>query len=98
MFQYPLADNTPAAAPKRPQLSSLSLDFARPGTPIILQGSDLRRVTHVFFGASEADVFYPDSDSQITVLVPANTPGVAASVTVVGNGGISNALQFRYKS
>jgi hypothetical protein len=97
VFQYPLADNTPAAEPRRPQLSSLSSAFARPGTPIILQGSDLGRVTRVFFGASEADVFFVDSDSQITVLVPANTPGVAAPVTVVGNGGISDALQFRYK-
>ncbi|MGH9421808.1 MAG: IPT/TIG domain-containing protein, partial [Thermoanaerobaculia bacterium] len=96
-FVFPLADNTPAEEPELPQLTSLSSTFARAGAPITLQGSDLRRVTRVFFGTSEAQVFFVDSDSQITVLVPANTPGAGVMVTVVGSGGISNGLLFRYK-
>ncbi len=96
VFQYPLADNTPAEEAQRPQLTSLSSAAARPGSPITLLGLDLRRTTRVFFGTVEAQVFFVDSDSQITVLVPANASGATVQVTVLGNGGISNALQFSY--
>lgn len=94
-FTYPLADNT-REEPQRPQLSSIVPAAATAGTPIILRGSGLGRVTRLFFGGSEAQVFFVDSDSQITVLAPSNASGATVPVSVLGNGGISNALQFRY--
>jgi hypothetical protein len=94
-FRYPLADNS-REEPQRPQLSSISPTAGTAGTPIVLQGSGLDRVTRLFFGASEAQVFFSDSDSRITVLVPANAAGGTVPVSVLGNGGVSNAVQFRY--
>lgn len=95
MFTYPLADNT-RDEPQRPQLASLSPAAATAGTPIILRGSGLSRTTRLFFGASEAHVFFVDSDFQVTVLAPSNAAGATVPVTVIGSGGISNPVQFRY--
>lgn len=94
-FTYPLADNT-REEPQRPQLSSIAPPAGAAGFPLSLRGSGLLRTTRVFFGASEAQVFFVDSDAQITVLAPPNASGATVPVTVLGNGGISNALQFRY--
>lgn len=69
------------------------------GTTVTITGTNLAEATGVDFGSSSATSVVVNSDSSITAVSPAGTPGATADVTVTTLGGTSltsAADRFRY--
>lgn len=91
---FPLANNR-AVVHKKPTISSLTPSSGSAGTRVTLKGADLNNVTEVLFGSVKAESFFPDSETELSVLAPAGSGG--ALVSVISPGGISNTVAFRYE-
>jgi uncharacterized repeat protein (TIGR02543 family) len=76
-----------------PTLTSADVYDVAEGDLIILTGTNLQTVTKVYFNIyTEAPNFTADSDTQISVRVPADLPQGDATIEVVSPGGTSNRL------
>jgi hypothetical protein len=76
-----------------PKITSADVYDVAEGDLIILTGLSLNGVTKVYFNIyTEAPNFNVDSDTQISVRVPADLPQGDATIEVVSPGGTSNRL------
>ena len=76
-----------------PTLTSADVYDVAEADLIILTGTNLLTVTKVYFNIyTEAPNFTPDSDTQLSVRVPAGLPQGDATIEVVSPGGTSNRL------
>jgi hypothetical protein len=76
-----------------PMITSVSPDNGSPagGNTAIITGSSFTDVSAVQFDGVDADGFTVVSDTRITAIVPAGTPGETVYVTVIGPQGTSTA-------
>ena len=76
-----------------PKIISADVYDVAEGDLIVLTGQSFNGVTKVYFNIyTEAPNFNVDSDTQISVRVPANLPQGDATIEVVSPGGTSNRL------
>ena len=76
-----------------PTLTSADVYDVAEADLIILTGTNLLTVTKVYFNIyTEAPNFTPDSDTQLSVRVPAGLPQGDATIEVISPGGTSNRL------
>ena len=76
-----------------PTLTSADVYDVAEADLIILTGTNLLTVTKVYFNIyTEAPNFTPDSDTQLSVRVPADLPQGDATIEVISPGGTSNRL------
>jgi uncharacterized protein (TIGR03437 family) len=76
-----------------PTIASADIYDVAEGDLIVLTGTNFLGVTKVYFNIyTEAPNFIADSDTQISLRVPADLPQGDATIEVVSPGGTSNRL------
>ena len=87
---------TAGVTPPKPNITSLSPNSFSTGTPVVITGTNFTGAAAVNFASSPAPSFRVDSDTQITVLAPANNQFSASSKVIVVStlGGLSNGVSY----